>query len=152
MEAEEEGRYVSREKGADEICGWMVVASAQGEGRADGVIPVLVSAREGHGVIPVVEDVAVEDIGEDFAQEIALRKVLDNAPRERKRCGYAQCGAPEKDSSKDQLHGSLYGHAEEGVEYTPAYHAQHCDHSLPRCIVERQARVAEGFEVLGRGG
>lgn len=64
MEAEEHGWRVGRDEFVDDVCEWMVVVRCQWEGGVEIVVPVLVVFCEERGFR--VEDIAMQDVGEDL--------------------------------------------------------------------------------------
>ena len=71
VEAEEEGGKVGGQEGVEKVCGWMVVRCTERERGGEAMVPGLVGA--GEEGIGLVEGVAVEDVGKDFADEVAAR-------------------------------------------------------------------------------
>ena len=72
MEAEEESWEIGGQERAEEVGGGMVVGRCEGEGCRYVVVPIPVEAGERLCVSRLVKNVAVENICQDLAQEVAL--------------------------------------------------------------------------------
>ena len=70
MEAEEEGGKVGWEERAEEVGEGVVVCCGHGERGCYAVVPIPVGAGKGDGMVPVVQNVAVKHVCEDFAEEV----------------------------------------------------------------------------------
>lgn len=120
MQAEEHRGDVRGQEHVDQVGEGVIVMSDEGEGRGGAVLPGRMQLCEGR--LRGVEQVAVDEVGEDFAQEEGEEEVFDDAPWHGRGSGDFQGGAEVQDVREEQLRAQLEGDAEEHIAQTDQGH------------------------------